>query len=128
VIRQRAAIGQTQVRNGKEPADLGAVRHHQSILLALHVSVLDLHLLQAILDAIPVDDNRPELDDGEQAEHLSGDHLHVLGQVLRVEEGVYDVRHQQKTHQTKHHACLQEILDLVGRGVTAVKWPDTDWR
>lgn len=82
--------------------------------------------MQAISDVLSIDDHRPEFNDGEQAEHLSGYDLHVFGQVLRLEERVYDVRNEQKTHEAEHYACLEVSLDLVGGGVAAVERPNTD--
>jgi len=76
------------------PADFGVLHHHQSIFFALHIPILNLYLLQAALDVASVDDHRPEFDDTQQTEHLSSYDLHVSGQILRIEEGIYDVRNE----------------------------------
>lgn len=63
VVRQRAAVRQSQICHREKSADLGAIRHHQSILLALDVPILRLYLLQTASDPFPVNDHRPKFDD-----------------------------------------------------------------
>ena len=126
MIRESTGVNKPQVHRGEKSADLCTIHHYKSILLAFHIPIVYLDLVQAKSYFFSVDNHRPKLDDRQKAKHLCGDHFHVLGQIFAVEVRVNHMRYQQETHEEKDNCRLGVHFNVIRERV--LSRPDSDQR